>query len=111
MGMGGGSTAAAAPMKVVYINTQYVETDAMSFKSVVQKLTGKDATVAMDSVRQFVGAGSRGGFGYGKVEGDDHGGKERGLMRDLSFKEIDRLLKELPPLDQLLGCSPIESNI
>ncbi|GAB2293285.1 hypothetical protein Dimus_027489 [Dionaea muscipula] len=29
-------------MKVVYINTQYVETDAMSFKSVVQKLTGKD---------------------------------------------------------------------
>ena len=34
------------PVKVVIINTHYVETDAMSFKSVVQKLTGKDSTVA-----------------------------------------------------------------
>lgn len=33
------------PVKVVIINTQYVETDAGSFKSVVQKLTGKDAVV------------------------------------------------------------------
>ncbi|KAE9592850.1 hypothetical protein Lal_00029152 [Lupinus albus] len=29
------------PVKIVIINTQYVETDAMNFKSVVQKLTGK----------------------------------------------------------------------
>ncbi|KAF3526635.1 hypothetical protein F2Q69_00051837 [Brassica cretica] len=34
------------PMKVVFINTQYVETDARSFKNVVQELTGKDAIVA-----------------------------------------------------------------
>ncbi|CAA2964493.1 Hypothetical predicted protein, partial [Olea europaea subsp. europaea] len=32
-------------VKVVIINTQYVETDAMSFKSVVQSLTGKDSTM------------------------------------------------------------------
>ncbi|KAL6999753.1 hypothetical protein U1Q18_000911 [Sarracenia purpurea var. burkii] len=30
-------------VKVVFIDTQYVETDATSFKSVVQKLTGKDS--------------------------------------------------------------------
>ena len=29
------------PAKVVIIKTHYVETDAVSFKSVVQKLTGK----------------------------------------------------------------------
>ena len=34
------------PVKVVIINTHYVETDARSFKSVVQKLTGKDSTLA-----------------------------------------------------------------
>lgn len=33
------------PAKVVIIKTHYVETDAVSFKSVVQKLTGKDSTV------------------------------------------------------------------
>nr|GLL47192.1 VQ motif protein [Ipomoea trifida] len=33
-------------VKVVVINTQYIETDARSFKSVVQSLTGKDSPVA-----------------------------------------------------------------
>ncbi|BFG28879.1 hypothetical protein CerSpe_151530 [Prunus speciosa] len=35
-------------VKVVIINTKYVETDAMSFKDVVQKLTGKDSRVAYE---------------------------------------------------------------
>lgn len=30
-------------VKVVIINTEYIETDARNFKSIVQKLTGKDA--------------------------------------------------------------------
>ena len=33
------------PAKVVIIKTHYVETDAVRFKSVVQKFTGKDSTV------------------------------------------------------------------
>lgn len=33
-------------VKVVLMDTQYVETDPTSFKSVVQKLTGKDSSVA-----------------------------------------------------------------
>ncbi|KAG5597470.1 hypothetical protein H5410_038702 [Solanum commersonii] len=37
------------PVKIVIINTQYIETDASSFKSVVQKLTGKNSTVAVES--------------------------------------------------------------
>ncbi|WOH03068.1 hypothetical protein DCAR_0522459 [Daucus carota subsp. sativus] len=32
-------------VRVVMINTQYIETDSLSFKSVVQRLTGKDAVV------------------------------------------------------------------
>lgn len=35
------------PVKVVYIDTQYVETDPLSFKSVVQSLTGMNSTVAL----------------------------------------------------------------
>ncbi|EYU26240.1 hypothetical protein MIMGU_mgv1a023720mg [Erythranthe guttata] len=33
-------------VKVVIINTEYVETDARSFKSVVQNLTGKDSIIS-----------------------------------------------------------------
>ncbi|KAA8526684.1 hypothetical protein F0562_008113 [Nyssa sinensis] len=36
------------PIKVVIINTQYVETDAVNFRSVVQRLTGKDSTVGVE---------------------------------------------------------------
>lgn len=32
-------------VRVVMINTEYIETDSLSFKSVVQRLTGKDAIV------------------------------------------------------------------
>ncbi|KAI8524369.1 hypothetical protein RHMOL_Rhmol13G0145300 [Rhododendron molle] len=35
------------PVKVVHIDTQYVETDPLSFKSVVQSLTGMNSTVAL----------------------------------------------------------------
>ncbi|KAK7401702.1 hypothetical protein VNO78_13385 [Psophocarpus tetragonolobus] len=67
------------PVKVVIINTQYVETDATSFKSVVQKLTGKDS----DQLRA-------------KAQRNNHD-----FMRDVSFKDFDRLLSEMPPLNDL----------
>ncbi|GMH24477.1 hypothetical protein Nepgr_026320 [Nepenthes gracilis] len=96
-------SAAEGPIKVVYINTQYVETDAVSFKSVVQMLTGKDSTVATDAreIRRF-GEGAE----LVRERAEPSSGKflARGnslLMRDLSFKEIDRLLKALPPMDEL----------
>ncbi|AES75320.1 VQ motif protein [Medicago truncatula] len=37
----GGCSNSKKPVKIVIVTTEYVETDAMSFKSVVQKLTGK----------------------------------------------------------------------
>nr|XP_007149217.1 hypothetical protein PHAVU_005G051400g [Phaseolus vulgaris]ESW21211.1 hypothetical protein PHAVU_005G051400g [Phaseolus vulgaris] len=75
------------PVKVVIINTQYVETDATSFKSVVQKLTGKDSDTSEPQAER---------------KRHDKGGTERSFfMRDLSFKDFDRLLREMPPLNDL----------
>ncbi|KAH6780806.1 hypothetical protein C2S52_012043 [Perilla frutescens var. hirtella] len=82
MGSGNGGA-----VKVVIINTQYIETDAVSFKSVVQKLTGKDATVAAKRRRIEVASG------FSKAAPV--------LERVISFKDFDRMLKELPPLDEL----------
>ncbi|KAK6157447.1 hypothetical protein DH2020_011695 [Rehmannia glutinosa] len=82
--MGGGSR---DPVKVVIINTQYVETDAVSFKSVVQRLTGKDSTAAADAAEGRKRLKSR---------------NEPVLNRGMSFKDFDKMLKELPPLDELV---------
>ncbi|XP_057812294.1 VQ motif-containing protein 10-like [Salvia miltiorrhiza] len=73
-------------VRVVIINTEYVETDAVSFKSVVQKLTGKDATVAAK-----------------RRPGKEAYSCRRApiLEKMSSFKDFDRMLKELPPLDEL----------
>ncbi|XP_057464920.1 VQ motif-containing protein 10-like [Actinidia eriantha] len=80
------------PTKIVFINTEYVETDAASFKSVIQRLTGKDATVGIKSGDGVVGlmAEMRGGGDGGGV-----------LKRGVSFKDFDRLLRELPNLEEL----------
>ncbi|KAL3613725.1 hypothetical protein CASFOL_041799 [Castilleja foliolosa] len=84
--MGGGGR--RDPVKVVIINTQYVETDAVSFKSVVQSLTGKDSTAAEEAADQQKMLQS--GYKNGPA-----------LDRGLSFKDFDRMLKELPPIDEL----------
>ncbi|XWS12360.1 hypothetical protein CRYUN_Cryun37aG0083000 [Craigia yunnanensis] len=39
----------------VVLNTQYVETDPLSFKSVVQRLTGKDCCVSWIEESSFSG--------------------------------------------------------
>ncbi|KZV29743.1 hypothetical protein F511_05837 [Dorcoceras hygrometricum] len=70
-----------AGVKVVIINTQYVETDAMSFKSVVQSLTGKDSVVSASAVNPP------------PVPFLSHG---------MSFKDFEWMPKDLPPLDELL---------
>ncbi|KAG4957893.1 hypothetical protein JHK85_044273 [Glycine max] len=88
-----------APVKVVIINTQYVETDATSFKSVVQKLTGKDSDI-LDAKVQRKRHDHKGG-----VEGRSF------LMRDMSFKEFDRLLSEMPPYTQLLSPPPTVAKL
>ncbi|KAI4333399.1 hypothetical protein L6164_018220 [Bauhinia variegata] len=86
-------------VKIVIISTQYVETDARSFKSVVQKFTGKDSDTAAAKGKAL---GSR------TERERNHGAgfevpaaKNSFLMRDLSFKEFDRLLGEIPPINEL----------
>ncbi|KAL3736064.1 hypothetical protein ACJRO7_025072 [Eucalyptus globulus] len=80
-------------IKIVIINTQYVQADPKSFKSVVQKLTGKDSKVpgSPDAKNCTVGTeGARLGVG-------DCGS----VSRNLSFKyDLDRMLKEMPPLSE-----------
>ncbi|GMJ10018.1 hypothetical protein like AT1G78410 [Hibiscus trionum] len=98
------------PMKVVIINTEYIETDAMSFKSVVQELTGKDSRVTSNPPRprsrfyreeikkKEQAGGIRPGVGVGSTSSRPG---ESVLMKNLSFKEFERLLKEMPPVDDL----------
>ncbi|MCD7452703.1 hypothetical protein HAX54_017827 [Datura stramonium] len=92
------------PVKVVIINTEYIETDASSFKSVVQRLTGKNSSVAVTPPPPQPVAASYGG-GHGSInywENQNAGGGSPSLGRLKSFSEFDKLFKELPPLDDLL---------
>lgn len=96
-------------MKVVIINTEYVKTDATSFKSVVQELTGRDSKVETNPPRlrsrfyeeqvkkkEQVGVQTAAGVGSSTSrQGDSI------LMKNLSFKEFERLYKEMPPGDDL----------
>lgn len=100
VGDGGGvGVGCEAPLKIVIINTQYVETDAVSFKSVVQNLTGKDSNVpATEDHHQQVPIRST---SKERVKGG--GGRQAApvLKRDISFKDFDKLLKDMPSIDDL----------
>jgi hypothetical protein len=88
-------------VKVVLIETQYVETDPMSFKSVVQSLTGKDSCVALRGEKRkrrpvavAVAAASAGAGGGSK--------NVSMLTKGMSFKDLDKLILEAPPMEELL---------
>ncbi|KAK9677403.1 hypothetical protein RND81_11G141000 [Saponaria officinalis] len=102
-------------MKVVHIKTQYVTTDATSFKSVVQNLTGKDSTIP-ESPRRKSSSSSSSSIMALKVKNNRDqnnnynninsknvldkvgGGSFKYLSKELSF---GRLLKEFPSVDEL----------
>ncbi|XVE52925.1 hypothetical protein DITRI_Ditri02bG0163700 [Diplodiscus trichospermus] len=92
-------------MKVVIINTKYVETDVTSFKSVVQQLTGKDSKVMSNPSKP------RSRFYHEQMNKREEGippgvgsspSGDSIWMKNLSFKEFERLLKEMPPVDDSL---------
>ncbi|XVF87160.1 hypothetical protein PTKIN_Ptkin18bG0096700 [Pterospermum kingtungense] len=102
--------------KVVLIDTQYVETDPLSFKSVVQRLTGKDCCVAWIEESSFSGTKTETKVApevaaersiNGTVSGGYGGGADGGLggvsmlAKGLSFKDLDRMIWEAPPVDEL----------
>ena len=84
-------------MRIVFIDTQYVETDVTSFKSVVQRLTGKDSMVGVEPP-----LAKRRGVKPSGV-GDQSAVWTSFFSRVVSFKDFDRLLMELPPLDELFS--------
>lgn len=99
--------------KIVQIETKYVETDEVNFRDVVQSLTGKNSSTdwigrgrynatATTTSTSMVAVGSnvkkgRIEFGVGKskpVESKEYSM----LMSNVSFREFDRFLLELPPI-------------
>ncbi|GMI82230.1 hypothetical protein like AT1G17147 [Hibiscus trionum] len=98
-------------VKVVLIDTQYVETDPHSFKSVVQKLTGKDCCVAWIEESSFSGFKTETKV-HGKVSADSErswsaatpgvgSGGASMLTKSYSFKDLDSMILEAPPVDDL----------
>ncbi|EPS57621.1 hypothetical protein M569_17196, partial [Genlisea aurea] len=77
----------APEVKVVFIDTQYVETDAVSFKSVVQKFTGKDSV------------GDNASAATTSAAAED-------MDREMSFKDVDFILNQLPPIDEFMALYP-----
>ncbi|XP_016502012.1 VQ motif-containing protein 1 [Nicotiana tabacum] len=98
------------PVKIIVINTQYIETDASSFKSVVQRLTGKNSTVELEATAAPPPPAAA---SYGGHTSWNYQNGETLLMAEtesiackpspiLGFNDFDKLFKELPPVDDLL---------
>ncbi|KAI3695307.1 hypothetical protein L1987_78302 [Smallanthus sonchifolius] len=88
------------PVKVVIINTEYIKTDAMNFKSVVQHLTGKDSPNPTCSLNHKLSRG--GGVVGGGVGGGGGGGLSSPMLKKgMSFRDLDNLLLELPTMDEM----------
>ncbi|KAF5766500.1 putative VQ motif-containing protein [Helianthus annuus] len=86
------------PVKVVIINTEYIETDATNFKSVVQHLTGKDSPNPALSLNGKLSLGGRNDGGGGAGAGDMSSPM---LNKGMSFRDLDKLLLELPTMDEM----------
>ncbi|KAE8659625.1 putative Glucan endo-1,3-beta-glucosidase precursor [Hibiscus syriacus] len=92
-------------VKVVLIDTRYVQTDPLSFKSVVQKLTGKDCCVAWIEESSFSGLKPETKVAAERPWGTATPGVGSGgasvLTKGYSFKDLDRMILEAPPVDEL----------
>lgn len=105
--------------KIVHIETRYVETDAIHFRDVVQRFTGKNSSMVAPSVGSFQTAGSdnKGGMAqyggrtklqeeYANAASND--GKKNNsllssvLLKNVSFKDFDGFLSDLPSMEELL---------
>ncbi|XP_044496440.1 uncharacterized protein LOC123218852 [Mangifera indica] len=94
-------------VKVVLIETKYVETDPTNFKSVVQQLTGKDSSLAWmkESSCDFSNGAKREILHNKKQLEDNHvydyndninNASASMLSKGMSSKDPDRLILELP---------------
>ncbi|CAI0545034.1 unnamed protein product [Linum tenue] len=103
-------------VKVVLIDTRYVVTEPESFKSVVQRLTGKDSCVSWIEEASFTGAATskRKRPSPSRVLKNDDvvvaprsaerggtGGGDWRLSKGMSFKDLDRMMLEIPAAEEL----------
>lgn len=107
-------------VKVVLIDTQYIQTDPSSFKSVVQSLTGKDSCVSWIARSSFTGddakrkrssaavheirssginvvghSGGDGDCGRG-TDGNNNSLLSKGIM---SSKDLDTMMLDMPSME------------
>lgn len=108
------ANASKGQAKVVIIDTQYIVTDPLSFKSVVQSLTGKDSCVSWIEESSFTGgnrkteADTSGSFESSDSDAANGAGGGGGssdaadwtLSKGFSFKDLDRMILELPPVEE-----------
>ncbi|KAH7568572.1 hypothetical protein JRO89_XS06G0016600 [Xanthoceras sorbifolium] len=97
--------------RVVLMDTQYVQTDSTSFKLVVQKLTGKDCCVAWIKESSSVDAKTKSGSSVDRhhhslqLQDANYDGSVSNinmLSKGMSsFKELDGLMLEAPPPEEL----------
>ncbi|KAI9120311.1 hypothetical protein K1719_007344 [Acacia pycnantha] len=105
-------------VKIVQIETRYVQTDAMNFRDVVQSLTGKNSCTAWVGSGGFDKAARDNSVKSEEFQCHDHGvardhdqsnynGEDASLSSMIlkntttSYKDFDRLLYELPPAEDL----------
>ncbi|CAN1227305.1 VQ motif-containing protein 10 [Linum grandiflorum] len=100
--------ASSGSVKVVLIDTRYVVTEPENFKSVVQRLTGKDSCVSWIEERSFIGGGgqkrkrqSPSPSSVGATSVAEVGSGEWRMSKGMSFKDLDRMMLEIPTGDEL----------
>ncbi|CAL1405982.1 unnamed protein product [Linum trigynum] len=97
-----GGESRGGDVKVVLIDTRYVVTEPESFKSVVQRLTGKDSCVSwIQEEASFTAATNR------KRPNTSNGQFSKGM----SFKDLDRMMLEIPAAEELRAASIVEPSI
>lgn len=101
-------------LKVVFIQTQYINTDPRSFKSVVQSLTGKDSSCHLSCLNEehlisppsslatkLVAADD---FSWPSYTTEDYFSLDHGysmLDKQSSIRDLERLISQLPPVEDL----------
>ncbi|CAN0911470.1 VQ motif-containing protein 1 [Linum grandiflorum] len=94
-------TASSGSVKVVLIDTRYVVTEPENFKSVVQRLTGKDSCVSWIEETSFIGGGGQKRPSVGVASAANVGSGEWRMSKGMSFKDLDRMMLEIPTGDEL----------
>ncbi|KAL1328494.1 uncharacterized protein LOC107481939 [Arachis duranensis] len=116
MNNNGRSSGSSVAPKIVQIETRYVETDPINFRQVVQSLTGKNSSMPIvtpsplyfterEQEEEAIMAYRHGSIGAKKPQEQvavNHHAATIILNNNVSFKDFDALLSDLPSIHDLL---------